>query len=321
MALANQIIVVPSSKTDLLGTGLEATGFDWDRVETIELSSRSYAYPSTDQTLATIQAGQVASDLIILQGIKSFKLTNVEPQIATADGSGYKTVQGELPYEYVVMFDNNGVNFWKALRKLNSKDAYNVAFYDVEGNKIFTTNKKGDVFKGFQAKMLFVGQYKGKEGSSPSEVKMDIQLADYNEVERQVWISTDTLDFDAKNDLDGINDVYAVNSTTPIVGATSWVVGTTLADRSQFVSGLLANQFVVKKTVTSTGVTTYANPSAVAFDAIAKTYTLTVTALVTGSTYSVQTGTVAAGIVTSNIVQNATTKLLYKSNATTAVIL
>ena len=322
MALANQIIVVPSSKADLLGTGLEATAFDWDRVETIELSSRAYTYPSTDQTLATIQASQVSNDLIILQGIKSFKLTAVEPQINTADGSGYKTVTGELPYEYEIMFDNNGVNFWKALRKFNSKDSYNVAFYDVEGNKIFTSNKAGTTFKGFQAKMLFVGQYKGKEGNNPAEVKMNLQLADTGEMERQVWIAGDTLNFDAKSDLDGVNDVYAVNAVTPIIGATSWVVGTTLADRSQFVSGLLANQFVLKKTVTSTGVSTYAAPTGISFDAIAKTYTLTgLTALVTGSTYSVQTGTVAAGIVTSNIVQNATTTLLYKSNATTAVVL
>ena len=56
MALANQIIVVPSSKADLLGTGLEATAFDWDRVETIELSARSYVYPSGDQNLSTVQA-------------------------------------------------------------------------------------------------------------------------------------------------------------------------------------------------------------------------------------------------------------------------
>ena len=127
MALANQIIVVPSSKSDLLGTGLEATGFDWDRVETIELSSRAYVYPTaTDQNLASVQAAQISSDLIILQGIKSFKLVGVEPQINTADGSGYKTVTGELPYEYEVMFDNNGVNLWKALSEKIEKGGEDV---------------------------------------------------------------------------------------------------------------------------------------------------------------------------------------------------
>ena len=311
MALANQIIVVPSSKADLLGTGLEATGFDWDRVETIELSSRAYVYPSTDQTLATIQASQVASELIILQGIKSFKLTGVEPQINTADGSGYKTVTGELPYEYEVMFDNNGVNLWKALRKFNSKDSYNIAFYDVEGNKIFTSNKAGSVFKGFQAKMLFVGQYKGKEGNNPAEVKMNIQLADNGEMDRQVWIAGDTLDFDAKSDLDGVNDLYVSNVAAPAVSGTSWTVGVTLADRSQFVSGLTAAQFFVKKTTTG-GVVTYSACTLTSSDAIAKTYTLGVTGIVTGSTYAIVTGSSLGTATATNIVQNATTKLLYK---------
>ena len=311
MALANQIIVVPSSKADLLGTGLEATAFDWDRVETIELSSRAYVYPSTDQTLATIQASQVASELIILQGIKSFKLTGVEPQINTADGSGYKTVTGELPYEYEVMFDNNGVNLWKALRKFNSKDSYNIAFYDVEGNKIFTSNKAGSVFKGFQAKMLFVGQYKGKEGNNPAEVKMNIQLADNGEMDRQVWIAGDTLDFDAKSDLDGVNDLYVSNVAAPAVSGTSWTVGVTLADRSQFVSGLTAAQFFVKKTTTG-GVVTYSACTLTSSDAIAKTYTLGVTGIVTGSTYAIVTGSSLGTATATNIVQNATTKLLYK---------
>lgn len=332
MALSNQIIVVPSSKADLLGTGLEATAFDWDRVETIELSSRAYVYPSGDQNLSTVQAAQLAGDLIILQGIKSFKITAVEPQINTADGSGYKTVTGELPYEYEVMFDNNGVNLWKALRKFNSKDSYNCAFYDVEGNKIFTSNKAGDVFKGFQTKMLFVGQYKGKEGNNPAEVKMNIQLADNGEMDRQVWISGETLDFDAKSDLDGINDLYLNVSgmiLNPSAVATV-VVGTTLADRSQFVAGLPfsasnttlnPNTFLIKKVLTTSPFTvSYIAPTAQAADNIGKAYSLTIPTLtfVTGASYSVVTATyTTTGAplptqLTSNVVQLASTKLLYK---------
>jgi len=312
MPLANQIIVVPSSKADLLGTGLEATAFDWDRVETIELSSRSYVYPTGDQNLATVQAAQVAGDLIILQGIKSFKITAVEPQINTADGSGYKTVTGELPYEYEVMFDNNGVNVWKALRKLNSKDSYNCAFYDVEGNKIFTSNKAADIFKGFQTKMLFTGQYKGKEGNNPAEVKMNIQLADNGEMERQVWISGDVLDFDAKSDLDGVNDLYISNVATPAITGTAWTIGVTLADRSQFVSGIAATQFFVKKTVVATGAITYSACTITSSDAINKTYTLGVTGIVAAANYAIVTGANLGTNTATNIVQNSTTKLLYK---------
>lgn len=321
MALINQVIVVPSSKADLLGTGLEATAFDWDRVETIELSSRSYAYPSADQTLATIQASQVASELVILQGIKSFKLTAVEPQINTSDNSGYKTVTGELPYEYEVMFDNNGVNFWKALRKFNSKDSYNIAFYDVEGNKIFTSNKAGDVFKGFQAKMLFVGQYKGKEGGNPAEVKMNIQLADNGEMDRQVWISGDTLNFDAKSDLDGINDLYLATSGTVTAASTTWAFTNTLVDRSQYVAGIPLTNWAIKKVSTTTGAVSYIIPSAVVENPITKTYTLTHTAIGTGFTASVITATTpTVSSIASNAIQLTATKLIYKG-ASAGIIL
>ena len=306
MALSNQIIVVPSSKADLLGTGLEATAFDWDRVETIELSSRSYVYPSGDQTLATVQAAQVAGDLIILQGIKSFKITAVEPQINTADGSGYKTVTGELPYEYEVMFDNNGVNLWKALRKFNSKDSYNCAFYDVEGNKIFTSNKAGSVFKGFQTKMLFTGQYKGKEGNNPAEVKMNIQLADNGEMDRQVWISGDTLDFDAKSDLDGVNDLHLVTTSTVTATSTTWSFTTTLADRSQYVAGIPLANWAIRKVNILNGQVFYIAPTAVSENPVTKVITLTHIGnpIGTGAVASVITATnVQPSSIDSNIIQ------------------
>jgi hypothetical protein len=319
MALANQIIVVPSSKADLLGTGLEATAFDWDRVETIELSSRSYVYPSGDQTLALVQAAQVAGDLIILQGIKSFKITAVEPQINTADGSGYKTVTGELPYEYEVMFDNNGVNLWKALRKFNSKDSYNCAFYDVEGNKIFTSNKAGNVFKGFQTKMLFTGQYKGKEGNNPAEVKMNIQLADNGEMERQVWISGETLDFDAKSDLDGVNDLYLATTTTVTATSTTWSFTNTLADRSQYVAGIPLANWAIKKVNILNGQVFYIIPTAVSENSVTKVVTLTHGVIGTGAVASVITATnPTVSSIDSNTIQLASTKLLYKG-ATAAV--
>jgi len=261
---------------------------------------------------ATGQAAQLAGDLIILQGIKSFKITAVEPQVNTADGSGYKTVTGELPYEYEVMFDNNGVNVWKALRKLNSKDAYNCAFYDVEGNKIFTTNKAGTVFKGFQTKMLFTGQYKGKEGNNPAEVKMNIQLADNGEMERQVWISGETLDFDAKSDLDGINDLYLGTTSTVTNASLTWSFTNTLADRSQYVAGIPLTNWAIRK-VTTAGIVSYIIPSAVSENAVTKTYTLTHAALGTGATFSVITATTPTPTsIVSNTIQNSTTKLLYK---------
>ncbi|WP_296683238.1 hypothetical protein [Flavobacterium sp.] len=306
MALIDQLNVVACSQGDLLGTGMEGCTFDWNRVATIELSPRGYAY-TDEQNLANIKEGQQKGDLIILQGIKSFALVPVDPNINTADGSGYKTVTGEMPYEYDVMFDNNGVNYWKALRMLNSKDRYNVAFYDIEGNKIFTQNKAG-IVKGFGVKMLFVGQYKGKEGNNPAEVKMQIQLSDFQEMERQSWISGDTLDFSADSDLEGVNDVNLIASPLA-VSDTELVVSALLLDKSHFVDGLLVGDFKIK----NDGVDVVA--SAVVADSVTKTYTFTIPAAEAG-TYTVSTWDSS---LSSYIVLKAASGLLYKSNVATVI--
>ena len=306
MALIDQLNVVACSQGDLLGTGMEGCTFDWNRVATIELSPRGYAY-TAEQNLANIKEGQQKGDLIILQGIKSFALVPVDPNINTADGSGYKTVTGEMPYEYDVMFDNNGVNYWKALRMLNSKDRYNVAFYDIEGNKIFTQNKAG-VVKGFGVKMLFVGQYKGKEGNNPAEVKMQLQLADFSEMERQSWISGDTLDFSAESDLEGVNDVNLIASPLAI-GATELVVSALLLDKSHFVDGLLASNFIVKKNNVAVVI------SGAVADSNAKTYTLTIPAA-EAATYTVSTWDAT---LSTPIILSAGSGLLYKSNIATVI--
>jgi hypothetical protein len=307
MALINQLNVVACSQSDLLGTGMEGCTFDWNRVETIELSPRGYAY-TEEQNLLNVKKGQQKGELIILQGIKSFALVPVDPNINTADGSGYKTVTGEMPYEYDVMFDNNGVNYWKALRMLNSKDRYNVAFYDVEGNKIFTQTKAG-IVKGFGVKMLFVGQYKGKEGNNPAEVKMQLQLADFQEMERQSWISGEELDFSAGSDLEGINDVNLIPSALA-VGGTSLVVSALLLDKSHFVDGLLVSNFKIKKG----GVSVTA--SAVVADANAKTYTFTIPAASAG-TYTVSTWD---STLSSYVILSAGSGLLYKSNVASVIV-
>lgn len=307
MALIDQLNVVACTEGELLGTGLEGCSFDWDRVETIELTPRGYAY-TAEQNLVNVQEAQQKGDAIILQGIKSFALVPVDPNVNTADGSGYKTVTGELPYEYDVMFDNNGVNYWKALRNLNSKDRYNVAFYDVEGNKIFTQSKAG-VVKGFSVKMLFVGQYKGKEGNNPAEVKMQIQLADTNEMERQTWISGDELDFSAKSDLEGVNDVNITVSPLSI-GGTALTFSPLLLDRTHMVEGLILSNFIVKRN----GVVVVA--TAIASNVLDKTYTLTIPTASAG-TYTVQT---YDGALVSNIILVPATGLLYKSNVGTVVV-
>jgi hypothetical protein len=275
-------------------------------VEALELSLRSYIYTEV-QTLDKLQEEQQLEKLIIVKGIKSFNLVPLEPNISTADGSGYKSVTGELPYEYTVLFEANGANFWKALRSLNSKDRFNVAFYDAQGNKIFTQSKSGN-FKGFGIKMLFTGQYKGAEGNTPAEYKMTIQLTDYKEMDRQSWIVADQLDFSI-DEIDGVNDIILTPAPL-LTGATSLVVKTTLLDKSHFIDGLTLADFRVRKD----GVDIV--PTLLAHDHDAKTYTFTIPASTAG-VYTVETWD---AINTVNTIIVAPKNLLYKSNLASVVV-
>ncbi len=305
--LQAQLSVVNCGVGDLLGTGQEGCNFDWDRVETIEITPRGFAYEDA-QNLAYIQEQQQLSKVIILKGIKSFKLVPVEPEISTAEGSGYETVTGELPYKYEVMFDNNGVNFWKALRMLNSKDRFNVAFYDVTGAKIFTQTKAG-VVKGFSTKMIYTGQYKGKEGNTAAESKMTIQLADsVQEMARQTWISGDELDF-SPTDLSGQNDVNI--TLQPVANlATTITASVLLMDKSHFVDGTILTDYRVKKNGS------VITPSAFLSDSNAKTVRFTIPAVASLDVYTVETWD---STIPSNVILNTATGLIYKSNLATVI--
>jgi hypothetical protein len=145
---------------------------------------------------------------------------------------------------------------------------------------------------------------------------MNIQLADNGEMERQVWISGDTLDFDAKSDLDGVNDLYLETVGTITTTSISWAFINTLADRSQYVAGIPLSNWAIKKVAVPSGVVTYIIPSAVSENAVTKTVTLTHTAIGTGFTASVITATTpTTSSIASNVIQNSTTKLLYKGNS------
>lgn len=279
MALVDQINVVECGAGDLLGTGQQACSFDWNRVKTIELSSRSFVY-TEDVTLESIRESQQKEETFIIAGAESFKLIPVEPTESTTEGSGIKTVDGELPYEYELMFKKKGMNFWKALRRFNSNGIYNIAFYDINGSKIMTQTKSG-LIKGFTTSKVFTGQYKGKEGDTSAEFKMTIQLSDdVSEMERATWVDGDQVDYSI-NDLDGYNDV-ALTVSPLAVAATSLVAKALLVDKSHFAAGMITTDFLIKRN----GVTVV--HTAVVADENAKTYTFTIPSAVAG-TYTVDT--------------------------------
>lgn len=276
MALADLLaqLNVVNCVGDAGTTGSAGCPFDLDRVETIELSEPSFRYEDT-QDLDYIQAQQLAGNLTIVKGLESFVNNTPDANINTVDGSGFKSVTGEMPPEFTGTI-NGGVVKWQGVRTLNGKDRWNVALYDVSGNKIMTQTKAGAV-KGFAVKMFYVGTYKGKEGNNPSVQTIMLQFADYREFDRMVWITGEELDFD-QADIDGINGVNI--TLNPLVsGATSLVFKAKLQDRTHDVDGLLVTDFEVKKD----GVVIV--PSAITFaDGL---YTATVPAVVSGEVYTV----------------------------------
>jgi len=281
MTLIDQLEVVNCDSADQSGTGTgrKACPFDWDRVEAIELSDVSYRY-TEEQTLASVQLAQQKGEVIIIKGIKSFTLSPLDPNISTAEGSGFETVTGEMPYKYTMISDG-GVNLWKAYRKFNSKDRYNVKLYDAQGNTVMTETKGGDV-KGFGLKMLHTGQYKGREGSNPAEYTTMLQFADLKEMDRMTWITAENLDYDANSDLDGINDIdITINPVA--AAATEIVIKPFLNDKSHILLGTSVTDWRVKKN----GVVIV--PSGIATDENAKTVTFTVPATAGAEVYTVET--------------------------------
>lgn len=307
MALVDQLNVVACGAGDTIGTGQQGCPFDWARVVAIELSEGSYTY-TTDQTLAFIQSAQQKNDIILLNGFEAFKTVEAAPKISTSDGSGEKSVDGENPYEFEGMFRNKGMNFWKAMRRLNSSGAYNVVFYDANGAKIMTQTKSG-IVRGFKTAMVFTDKYVNRDGTNPAEFKFMIQLADtsIDEMERATWISGNQVDYSI-SDLDGINDVLFTPNALAVAG-TSLVVKSLLLDKTHFAGGFVTGDFIVKRN----GITVV--HTAIVADAVAKTYTLTIPAATAG-TYTVQTkNAFGTGVVL--VLSNG---LLFQSNIGSVVV-
>lgn len=305
MALVDQINVIECGAGELLGTGNEACPFDWDRVKAIEFSKRSHVY-SDEVDLDSIREAQQKEDTFIITGADSFALVPVEPTISTSDGSGLESVDGELPYKYDIMWKKKGANFWKAMRSYNSNGVWNVAFYDINGNKIMTQTKNG-LIKGFTTGMVFTGQYKGQEGNTPAQFKTTIQLNDdVTQMERQTWVTGEQSGIGI-DELDGYNDVILTPSPLA-VAATTLVVKAVLVDKSHFAGGMVLADFLIKKggvAVTATNVT---------LDETNKTYTFTIPAA-TAATYTVDT----TNTFSKKVVLLPATGLLYRGRTGTVI--
>lgn len=300
MSLQTQINAIDCGSKGNLGTGLAGCRIDRKRVTALGLLQKGFKFTeeiSKDYMRTLQQEGK----LIMLQGVVSFEDATADDNIITREGSGIKVVAGKNPYEYTATFDN-GINFHKALTSLSGFNAYDLILFDVDNSMFFTVTKQGQP-KGFTLGMFENGKYMGANGTDASTQTIAMQLTERAEVdERMSYVTTENLDF-SYDELDGVNEVIV--SVDPIVTAsTSIVVSALLQDKTHAVEGLLVANFKVTRNGSALV------PSAVAYNATTKKYTLTVTANTTADIVTVELN----GIILTMA------DVLYKSNTATAVV-
>lgn len=284
MALTNIVNSVNCSASEVLGTGLKNCKQDIKRVTTLGLLERGLKFDEARSLeLAYIQELQQKGQLIILQGVVELTDNTAEDTIITRAGSGEKIVAGKNPYEYAVMFDN-GLNFHKALTSLSSHRQYDLIMFDSKGDAIFTQTKAGE-FKGFTLGMFENGKYTMSNGTDASAQTVTFQMVNRLEFDERVsWITADNLDYNAQEDLDGVNDVV-FTMTAPTAGTSIVFTAKTLADNHQVsLSGLLKTDLLYTVDGVTTTITTLTESTTEAGK-----YTLTVPAFTTGKVLTLKT--------------------------------
>lgn len=300
MSLETQINTINCGASGVLGTGLAGCRIDRKRVTALGLAQKGFVF-AAEITKAYLRSLQEYGTLIMLQGVVSFEDSTADDNIITRAGSGIKVVAGKNPYEHTVTFDN-GINFHKALTSLSGYENYDLILFDVDNSMFFTVTKSGSP-KGFTLGMFENGKYMGANGTDASSQTILLQLIDRAEIdERMSWITSSELDF-SYGELNGVNEVLV--SVDPIVTASlAIVVSAFLLDKTHPVEGLLVGDFSVIRN----GVAVV--PSAAAYNATTKKYTLTVTANTTADIVEVSLKDIVLTLA----------DVLYKSNTATVVV-
>lgn len=296
--------VLSCSSSDVVGTGLAGCRIDRKRVVAMGLLAKGTILSGTINK-DYIQNLQQTGKLIYLKGVVTFADNTPDPTIITREGSGFKTLVSELPYEYLATFDN-GQNFQKALKSISGNSNYDLVLWDVDDVMWLTQNLSGDV-KGFALGMHNSGKYMGNDGTNAASQTLSLQLTERSEVDERMSFFTPD-DF-SSNDLDGINDVNITIS--PIVALSTSIVFTPLLnDGSHLVEGLT----IPNLRVTRNGVVVV--PSAISYVTNEGKVTLTVSS------------NAAASVVTVRLFDNTLVKpvilsavdVLYKSNIASVVV-
>jgi len=151
--------------------------------------------------------------------------------------------------------------------------------FDVDNTMWLTQTKSGQP-KGFAMGMFENGKYMGANGTDLASQTVTFQLIERYEIDELMsWVASDKLDF-SYSELKGVNET--VVTVSPIAPASTTIsVSVYLLDKTHPVEGLLVSDFAVSKNNTPLV------PSAVAYNATTKTYSLTVPATASAEVYTV----------------------------------
>jgi hypothetical protein len=275
MALFSTIInKVSCGLAELLGTGLKFCKFDFRTPSVIALVQKGLKIlPGDDFNLAYVQALQQQGKATILKGVVDFADNTPDNDRGTRAATGKMFTTLKHPYMWTFTFDN-GLNFYKAITKLDSNEQYDIILFDTKGDVLMSMDAQGNG-RGLDLGLLDTGKYViGNENSQTITVQVDRQNFD-NTVS---WITNENLDFNAGQDLDGYNDVELA-MVAPANLATTVVFTVSAKSNNKLVplEGLVVADLLYQVD----GVTVV--PSLLTASAtIPGQYTLTVAALATG---------------------------------------
>ena len=262
--------------------------------------------PATDFNLAYFQEMQQKGKLIVLNGVVSFTDNTSENEVGTRESTGIKYGTMLPPYDFTFTFDN-GLQYYKALAKLEGSKNYDMFLFDVKNDMFGALDRQGN-FRGLDCQYIGVGSYKiGKENAQ----NLMVQLSRSDFDNSVAWIANENLDFTAEQDLDGYNDIdISLNAPSNLDTFIEIKVNAKANNKLVALTGLAKEDFLLKVDNGNVVITT------LTASAISGEYTLTVPTLNIGENISLQLfdSTKNASIINID-------GTMYKSNVATTVVL
>lgn len=240
MALLNQINRVVCGAAGFIGSGTKGCKLDPSNIVAFLLLPFGTAI-AEELTRELVIGMQKAGKLIVLPNAYNVEWNSEENITSESPTQGIQSLVREGKYNFTAEFDN-GAQFQKVLSSLAGQGRWDVLLVD-DADNIWGTEGRNGSFRGFRTSMLAHNPYTFLAGTEGAKTSMTVQLARPREFNQSVAVITaEAMDF-YPSDLDGANEVVLtiVNSSE---GALE--VRTVLMDNDTFVSGLSADDFLVK---------------------------------------------------------------------------